>query len=244
MMSKIKIRAVIMMMLLTGLTAFISPIRSIQQRQMMITTKMYVVSLKPAATPLMDSGKAFARSGELLIEVTSKLDLYGGALSAAGALIRNSGDCIAQAAASCRFKTALELVCDELREAANCLDEATSKLDLAAKEATNDQNAVLGKLLEDSIPVMGDMASALEAAGSAILQRKTEKEVGENLLQCSEYIDNFSARVKSYAPELKESSDAGQRMAFAAACMRSAASKLTEDPPKSKKAKGKSWIKG
>ena len=37
-------------------------------------------------------------------------------LLATGANIRNCGDCIAQAAASCRFKTAAELVIDELRE--------------------------------------------------------------------------------------------------------------------------------
>ena len=84
-------------------------------------------SLKPASTPLMDSGKAVARSGELLIDLTKALDLYGGALSAAGAQIRNSGDCLAQAAASCRFKTGLEIVIDEFREAATCLSEATDK---------------------------------------------------------------------------------------------------------------------
>ena len=61
-------------------------------------------------------GKALARSGELLIDLTTKLDLYGGSLSATGANIRNCGDCLAQAAASCRFKTAAELVIDELRE--------------------------------------------------------------------------------------------------------------------------------
>jgi len=44
-----------------------------------ITTALF--SLKPAAIPLMDSGKALARSGELLIDLTTKLDLYGGSLS-------------------------------------------------------------------------------------------------------------------------------------------------------------------
>ena len=100
-------------------------------------------SLKPAAIPLMDSGKSYiytdrvsfisylratpsypkflagkalARSGELLIDLTTALDIYGGSLSATGANIRNCGDCLAQAAASCRFKTAAELVTDELRE--------------------------------------------------------------------------------------------------------------------------------
>jgi hypothetical protein len=104
------------------------------------TTTFLSMSLKPAAIPLMDSGKALARSGELLIDLTSQLDLYGGGLSAAGAQIRNSGDSVAQAAASCRFKTAAELVCDELREGATCLTEATDKLKLAVEEAQADKD--------------------------------------------------------------------------------------------------------
>ena len=93
----------------------------------------------------MDAGKALARSGELLVELTSTLGLYGGALSAAGAQIRNSGDCVAQAAASCRFKTGIELVCDELREGATCLAEATGKLRQAVQEAQVDDNDTLIK---------------------------------------------------------------------------------------------------
>jgi hypothetical protein len=98
------------------------------------------MSLKPAAIPLMDSGKALARSGEFLIDVTTGLELYGGGLSAAGAAIRNAGDCVAQAAASCRFKTAGELVSDELREASTCLIEARDKLKLAVDEAKSDND--------------------------------------------------------------------------------------------------------
>lgn len=90
--------------------------------------------------PLMDAGKALARSGELLIESTNTLNNYGGGLSAAGAQLRNAGDCIAQAAASCRFKTGTELVTDELREAATCLEEASSKLRLAVEEANADDD--------------------------------------------------------------------------------------------------------
>lgn len=112
--------------------------------------KPFQMSLKPAAIPLMDSGKALARSGELLIDASAALDLYGGGLSAAGAQIRNSGDCVAQAAASCRFKTAAELVCDELREGATCMLEATDKLRLAIDEAYTDDDqklaTAIGKL--------------------------------------------------------------------------------------------------
>ena len=105
------------------------------------------MSLKPAAIPLMDSGKALARSGELLIDLTSDMDLYGGALSASGALIRNSGDALAQAAALCRFKTGAELACDEIREAATCLSESSDKLKQAISEAETDEDLVLVKKL-------------------------------------------------------------------------------------------------
>ena len=114
-------------------------------RPLIDTTTCLSMSLKPAALPLMDSGKALARSGELLVDLTTSLDLYGGALSSAGAFIRNGGDCVAQAAASCRFKTGAELVCDELREAATCLTEATVKMQQAIEEAEQDQDTTLAK---------------------------------------------------------------------------------------------------
>ncbi len=65
-------------------------------------TSPLMASLKPAAVPLMDAGKALARSGELLIDFTSTIDQYGGGMSSAGASMRNSGDYVAQAAASMR----------------------------------------------------------------------------------------------------------------------------------------------
>lgn len=102
------------------------------------TTSLGMSSLKVAAVPLMDSGKALARSGEFLIDLTTSLDMYGGALSAAGAQIRNAGDAVAQAAASCRFKTGTELVIDELRESATCMSEAVEKAKLAVEEANVD----------------------------------------------------------------------------------------------------------
>ena len=104
-----------------------------------------VTSLKSVAIPLLDAGKAFARTGELMIDLTTAMDIYGGALSSAGANIRNAGDNIAQAAASCRFKTAQELVMDEIREAASALQECTNQLQQAVDEANSKdpKNAVL-----------------------------------------------------------------------------------------------------
>lgn len=135
------------------------------------------MSLKPMAIPLMDAGKALARGGELIVEYTSNIEIYGGSLSAAGANIRNAGDCLAQAAASARFKTGYELVIDEIREAADCLKEAEEKLVLAVEEAEVDQrnnmdgndgenvSKEFGELIQSSIPVMAKSQRALEAAG-------------------------------------------------------------------------------
>ena len=67
------------------------------------------------------------------------------------ALIQSSGDCIAQAAASARFKTGLELVCDKLRESATCLTEAAVKLKLAVKESAADKNNELSGLVGTSL---------------------------------------------------------------------------------------------
>jgi hypothetical protein len=96
-------------------------------------------SLKPAAIPLLDAGKALARSGELWIDATAAMGLYGGSLSAMGAQVRNAGDAVAQAAASCRFKTGMELVCDELRTSATCFNESPVLLQRAIQEARVDR---------------------------------------------------------------------------------------------------------
>jgi hypothetical protein len=112
-----------------------------------IKTSRLFNSLKPAAVPLMDAGKALARSGELLIELTTAMDIYGGSLSAVGAQVRNAGDSVAQAAASCRFKTGVELVTDELRESGTCLTEAVKKLELAVQEAKADSAPLLASNL-------------------------------------------------------------------------------------------------
>ena len=104
-----------------------TPTNPISNHQHHPTTTSLHAALKPASQPLLTSGKALAVSGEALIDLTTHLDLWGGGLSAVGANVRNAGDCIAQAAASCRFKTGLELVCDELREGATCLDGAVEK---------------------------------------------------------------------------------------------------------------------
>ena len=111
----------------------------------------------------MDAGKALARSGELLIDVTTELDLYGGALSSAGAEVRNAGDAVAQAAASMRFKTALELVTDELRESGTCLQEASQKCKLAVEEAKQDE-------LADLVVVLGACLRAVISCSSRVIE--------------------------------------------------------------------------
>jgi len=215
------------------------------------TTRLYN-SLKPAALPLMDAGKALARSGELLIDYTSTVELYGGGLSAAGAQIRNAGDSIAQAAASCRFKTGVELVTDELREAATCLQEAQSKLSLACQEAETDSDQDLKTRIINMIGPTAAASSALEAAGATILQRQPITEVGNQLVTAAEQFDVLATKID----ELSSSSSASsvsledpatissQRMKYCSEQMKLAGQELQQGGPKTTVKTGKSWLKG
>eukprot|EP01082_Thalassiosira_pseudonana_P012318 g11055.t1 g11055 contig48:45134-45895(-) len=188
------------------------------------------------------TGKALARSGELLIDVTTSLNLYGGSLSAAGASIRNSGDCLAQAAASCRFKTAAELVIDELREGADCLREGSDKLSLAVKESEVDGDTVLMGTIESMILPMGEAASWLEEAGASIMQGQKVGVVGDKLISCGESLQLLAMLVKSLDPTSAGGELSSQRMVYASEQMILAGNELKGE--KKEKAKGKSWIKG
>jgi len=190
----------------------------------------------------MDSGKALARSGELLIDLTTSLDLYGGSLSAAGASIRNSGDCLAQAAASCRFKTAAELVIDELREGADCLKEGGDKLEGAVKESEVDEDYKLKKSIEDMIEPTKRAAKCLEEAGASIMQRDALGVVGGHLVSCGEAIELLSVKVGGLDAEREEGKLASQRMLYASQQMIVAGKELAGE--KKEKPKGKSWLKG
>jgi len=190
----------------------------------------------------MDSGKALARSGELIVDLTSSLDLYGGALSSAGAQIRNAGDCVAQAAASCRFKTAAELVCDELREGATCLTEATEKLALAIEEARTDEDLRLANILEGLVLSVGSAGRSLEEAGACIMTNQAVKDVGIRLVMCGTELEKASSEINLLAPEQSDASLSAQRLAFAAERMVEAGNELqgaTKPKPK-----GKGWLKG
>jgi hypothetical protein len=149
--------------------------QSIRQRTGTVEDTTLYNALKPAAIPLMDGGKALARSGECIIEWTqsdSLNNIYGGALSAVGAQIRNAGDNLAQAAASCRFKTGTELVSDELREAGTQLQEGVVKMKQAIQEANADNNADLARRLgtEDTcfsrflLPLFACIVSVVESS--------------------------------------------------------------------------------
>jgi hypothetical protein len=207
------------------------------------TTHLHAVSsLKPAAIPLLDSGKALARSGELLIDATTRLDIYGGGLSAVGANIRNAGDCVAQAAASCRFKTASELVCDELRESGTCLLEGVEKLKKAIDDAEVDQNLEFAEKLKEMMPYIKATATLLEAAGAGILQRKNLDVIGESIFQCGVNMEQLAMGIANLSPDLFETKESGNRMLYCAEKMREAGNNLKGVQPEKKK--GKSWLKG
>ena len=201
----------------------------------------------------MDSGKALARSGELLIDYTSAVELYGGGLSAVGAQIRNAGDSIAQAAASCRFKTGVELVTDELREAAACLDEAKSKLSLACEEAEADSDDDLKTRIVNMIGPTAAASSALEAAGATILQRRPVTEVGNQLVIAAEQLDVLATRIYELSSSSTTSSTttlddpatvSSQRMRYCSEQMKLAGQELQQGGAKPTAKTGKSWLKG
>jgi hypothetical protein len=205
-------------------------------------------SLKPAATPMMDSGKALARSGELLIDLTKALDLYGGALSAAGAQIRNSGDSLAQAAASCRFKTGVEIVIDELREAATCLSEATDKLNLAAEEAAADKDPVLERLVHDLVAPTSVCATKLEESGMRIMMRQSLFEVGGTMVEAAQGMEAMAGCIQNLSEQSGNQNPDGllsaQRMTFASERLTQAGIELKGEVDNSKKNQGRAFLKG
>ena len=204
-------------------------------------------SLKPASSPMMDSGKALARSGELLIDLTKALDLYGGALSAAGAQIRNSGDSLAQAAASCRFKTGTEIVIDELREAATCLNEATDKLTLAVEEAAADKDPMLEALVMELVGPTKVCATKLEESGMRIMMKRPLGEIGGTIVEASEGMQAMANSIQRLSEESNQNEDgllSAQRLAFASERLNQAGIELKGEVDKSNKNTGRAFLKG
>jgi hypothetical protein len=107
-------------------------------------------SLKTAAAPLMAAGQCLARMGEEWIESTrgDTKAYYGGPFANAGANVRNAGDHVSQAAASCRFKTGTELIAEELREAATALAAAADYLQ--QQQIADQQQQASGGLMLDN----------------------------------------------------------------------------------------------
>jgi hypothetical protein len=219
--------------------------------------------LRPAAGPLMESGKQLAVAGERVIAWTDRAGLYGGGISAAGAQLRNAGDSVAQAAASCRFQTGQELVCDELRTAADCLGEATNKLRLGAEEAGVDEQYDLQKILEACVPLVQQTSEFLENAGAGIMQNQPIPDVARSLANAGKSLVEMSARVgqlgtvstgtggKTTNDDPDDDArtladDAARRMLLAGEKMVEAARALVPRAASSDatKAVGKRWIKG
>eukprot|EP00527_Entomoneis_sp_CCMP2396_P002754 CAMPEP_0198143548 /NCGR_PEP_ID=MMETSP1443-20131203/8530_1 /TAXON_ID=186043 /ORGANISM="Entomoneis sp., Strain CCMP2396" /LENGTH=219 /DNA_ID=CAMNT_0043806799 /DNA_START=133 /DNA_END=792 /DNA_ORIENTATION=- len=199
------------------------------------------MSLKPAAIPMMDCGKALARSGELLIDVTKNLDLYGGGLSAAGAEVRNAGDSVAQAAASARFKAGMEIVIDELRESGTCLKAASEKLGRALEEAKQDEQEQLAEAIDSMIKPMAACGVLLEEAGYTVLRREAPSVTGEKLSGAGALLSELSAVIPLLKQGDGDAELCSQRMAFAAEKLSEAGDQLCGvQKPKS----GKSWLKG
>lgn len=200
-------------------------------------------SLKPAAVPLMDSGKALARSGELLIDVTGALDTYGGGLSSAGAQLRNAGDCIAQAAASVRFKTAAELVVDELRESGTCLGAAAQLMQRAVEEAEQDNQLELSKIIASTISPLSSCGALLEEAGYTVLRKEPPPITGQTLQLAANELELVSLKLPSLLPGNDDAKLSSQRLLYAAQQMRKAGESLLIKSNNDGRKSPKAWIK-
>ena len=184
----------------------------------------------------------FSRSGEVLIDLTTSLDLYGGSLSASGACIRNCGDALAQAGASARMKTGIEIVIDELREGADCLKEGSLKLATAVDESNVDEDFELSKRIQAMIEPIQQAALRLEEAGASIMQRQSIKVVGSHLIACGEAIRLLASSIAALSPDDKDAKLSSQRMNYCSEQMIIAGEELAGI--KREKPKGKSWLKG
>ena len=155
-----------------------------------------------------------------------------------------------------RFKTAAELVSSEMREAADCLLEASSKMEGALEElavsVSDDDNAnssissIYIPSVQGTILPLKTCGQALEDAGAAILQGLTAVEVGQKLEDGVVHMQEVSVRIGDMA-RLAGDKEGGallssQRLAFAATKLKEAGNRLTGttvDQPK-----GKGWLKG
>lgn len=149
---------------------------------------------------------------------------------------------MAQAAASCRFKTAAELVCDEIREGATCLIEAVDHLKKGMDDAEVDDLLELKGQIKDMVPSMLEAGTTLESAGAGILKRETVVEIGGKMVKCGDNLEVLAMGIQKLSPELEETKVSGQRMLYAAEKMREAGNNLMGVQPKKKKGKG--WLKG
>jgi len=184
----------------------------------------------------------FEISYSSLIDVTTELEVYGGSLSAAGAGIRNAGDCVAQAAATSRFKTGTEIVCDELREAATCLSESTDKLRVAVKEYEAKDDEAMAKCLESSLVPIKTVCLALESAGAGIMKRSSLKEIGSRFVEGGISLVQLSGIVGDILTDSENAKLSSQRMKYAGEKMQEAGNELAGIPKE--KPKGKGWLKG
>lgn len=198
-------------------------------------------SFKPAAEPLMTAGKSLASMGEDIIaysSITSTNNNDDGSndatiallYAAIGADLRSAGDCLAQAAASCRFKTAQELVTDELREAGQCLQDAATKL---VRTVDDDDDASARNLASSTIfttiESIQACGTALEQAGATILQGGTVIEVGRCLVAAGTAMQTI----------VFDSSTVDSSYTFAQQTIRAGENLQGIEP----KAAGKNWMK-
>lgn len=176
--------------------------------------------------------------------------------------MRNAGDYLAQAAASMRFKTGMELVISEIREAGDCLLDAALKMNLAVEEiavsskniSDDDDDGMqlqarraphLGQCVQQSVEPLQRCGEALEATGAAIMQRRTVEDVGSILELGANAMSDLVCILEDLARDSGDENGvvSAQRLGYAALKMKEASDLLMDTVPV-EKTKGKSWLKG
>ncbi len=156
-----------------------------------------------------------------------------------------------------RFKTAGELVCDELREASTCLIEASKEHLLKGVDDANvDDNFVLAEKINNLIPHMQCVGENLELVGERIMKSETVENIGVGLVDASECLSSLALGIqklgdvedsdsdmdKENEESVKAARESCNRMLYAAEKMKEAGNNLKGVLPAKKK--GKAWLKG
>mmetsp|Transcript_20480 Transcript_20480/g.47395 ORF Transcript_20480/g.47395 Transcript_20480/m.47395 type:complete len:239 (-) Transcript_20480:470-1186(-) len=159
------LRACVACMMLSCTGAFQSPRGMSSQR-----IAPWVLRAFPSRY-LTKGGKSFEKCGEKFVQFAEEFEGEGQAFAQVGALLRNAGGHLAQAAANIGSESGKPMAIAELRQSASCFDEAREIL--KESDYKKDRYKPLPYLIKTELPVpldrlmksIQDAAECLEAGG-------------------------------------------------------------------------------